>query len=185
MRRVTPREKKKEKRMHFLSLTLLLLLLLPLPAWSKEVHLFTIQRSKNANEVHYRLHVDAHCHLVSATPVEAVWHLVEESPAQTKVLTAVQQLAYGAVQQHVAENWVSFHLRPLAQRRIKATATYDPHTATCSPSVHTEINAQWATLERIYVHAEERLLRPKVLYIDVFGKSLEAPPQPVQERIHP
>jgi hypothetical protein len=105
-------EKKKAKRMHIIGLTLLTLLLLPLPAWSKAVHLFSIQRSKNANEVHYRLHVNDHCHLVSDTPVDAVWHLWADSPEKTTPLTAVEHLAYGAVQQHVAENWVSFHLRP-------------------------------------------------------------------------
>ena len=168
-----------------IGLTLLLLLLLPLSGWSSTVPLFVIQRSKNANEVQYRLHVDAHCRLVSATPVDAIWHLLAARPETTKPLTALDHLAYGAVQQTVAENWVSFHLRSLAQRRVQATAIYDPHTATCAPQVRTAINAQWAALERIYVHAEERLLRPKVLYIDLFGTSLETPLHPVQERIHP
>jgi hypothetical protein len=78
-----------------------------------------------------------------------------------------------------------FYLKPLEQRRVKATAIYDPHTATCASIVHTKINAQWAALERIYVQAEERLLSPKVLYIDVYGNSLDASPQPVHERITP
>jgi hypothetical protein len=175
----------KEKHMHILCITLLTLLILPLSVWSKDVHLFSIQRSKNANEVQYRLHVDDHCHIVSAQPVDAFWKLLQDSPEKTKPLTAFDHIAYGAVHQSVDENWVSFQLKSLEQRSVKATAIYDPHTGTCSPIVHTEINAQWAALHRIYVQAEERPLRPRVLYIDLFGKSLEANPKEVHERIHP
>ena len=72
-----------ETRMKPLSILLVTLLVFPLPAWSKDLLLFVIQRSKNANEVHY-LRVDAHCHLASATPVHALWKLLEGSPEQTK-----------------------------------------------------------------------------------------------------
>ena len=177
--------------MNIPSMILLLLLLLPLPAWSIDVPLFSIQRSKNANEVHYRLHVDAHCRIVSDQPVEVFWKLLAESPEKTEPLTELEHMVYGAAHQHVADNWVSFrlrsleHFRPLEQRRVKATASYDPHTAACAPIVQTEINTQWAALERIYVQADERRVRPKVLYIDVVGKSLEASPQVVTERIQP
>jgi len=177
--------------MNIIYMTLLTLLLLPLPAWSKEVHLFSIQRSKNGNEVQYRLHVDDHCQVVSEKPVEAFWRLLQEGPEKTEPLTEVEHIAYGVVHQKVDDNWVSFILRPLEffrpleQRSVKATAIYDPHTDTCASIVHTEINAQWASLDRIYVHAEERLVRPKVLYIDIFGKSLDSPPKQVRERIKP
>jgi len=63
--------------------------------------------------------------------------------------------------------------------------SYDPHTATCAPIVQTTINGQVAALERIYVQTEERLVRPKVLYIDVLGKSLASSPIQVKERIDP
>ena len=52
-------------------------------------------------------------------------------------------------------------------------------------SVQTAINGQVAALERMYVQAEERLVRPKVKYIDVYGKSLASRPTPVKERIDP
>jgi hypothetical protein len=177
--------------MHIIGITLLTLLLLPLPAWSTEVPLFAIQRSKNKNEVQYRLHVDDTCRIVSAEPVSAFWRLLQDSPEKTEPLTDVEHMVYGAAHQHVAENWVSFalrpleHFRPLEQRRVKATAIYDPDTATCAPIVQTEIQAQRAALERIYVQADERGVHPKVLHIDVFGKSLDASPKAVMERIRP
>jgi hypothetical protein len=77
------------------------------------------------------------------------------------------------------------HFRFLEQRRIHATVRYDPHTATCAPSVQTTINGQVAALERMYVQTKEGLGRPKVLYIDVVGKSLASSPTQVTERIEP
>jgi uncharacterized protein DUF4833 len=174
-----------------ISIVLLSLWLLPLPAWGADLPLFAIQRNKNANEVQYRLHVDDHCQIVADKPVDAVWKLLAESPEKTEPLTDLEQMVYGVTHQKVIENWVSFNLRSLEQfslldhRRVKATAIADPHTATCTPIVQTEIQAQWAALERIYVQAEERRVRPKILYIDVFGKSLDAPPKAVKERIRP
>ena len=177
--------------MHLIRMTLLTLLLLPLPGWSTDLNLFVIQRSKNTNEVQYQLHVNNRCQIVSATPVRAFWRLREVSPETTEPLTDLERMAYGVANQKVAENWVSFdlgfleHFRSLEQRSITATVSYNPHTATCAPIVQTTINGQVAALERIYVQTEERLVRPKVLYIDVFGKSLASSPIQVKERIDP
>jgi hypothetical protein len=181
----------KEKLMNITSMTLLTLLLLPLPGWSKDLNLFVIQRSKNTNEVQYQLHVNEHCQIVSDHPVDVFWQLREVSPEKTEPLSALEHMAYGVTNQQVAENRVSFdlgvleHFRALEQRRITATVRYDPSTATCTPSVQTAINGQVAALERIYVQAEERLVRPQVRYIDVYGTSLAARPTPVKERIDP
>jgi hypothetical protein len=181
----------KEKLMNIMGMTLLTLLLLQLPGWSKDINLFVIQRSKNTNEVQYQLRVNDRCQIVSAHPVSAFWQLREVSPETTEPLTDLERMAYGVANQKVAENWVSFdlgfleHFRSLEQRSITATVSYDPHTATCAPIVQTTINGQVAALERIYVQTEERLVRPKVLYIDVFGKSLASSPIQVKERIDP
>jgi Domain of unknown function (DUF4833) len=177
--------------MNLISMTLLTLLLLPLPGWSKDLNLFVIQRSKNTNEVQYHLHVNDRCQIVSDKPVGAFWKLREVSPETTEPLSDLEQMAYGVTNQKIAENWVSFdlgvleHFRALEQRRITATVSYDPHTATCTPNVQTTINGQVAALERIYVQADERLVRPKVVYIDIVGKSLESSPTHVKERIDP
>ena len=177
--------------MTIMSITLLTLLLLSLPGWSTDLTLFVIQRSKNTNEVQYQLHVNDRCHIVSDTPVSAVWHLREVSPETTAPLTDLEQMAYGVAHQQVTEHGVSFdlgvldHFRSLEQRRIHATVRYDPHTATCAPSVQTTINGQMAALERMYVQTKEGLGRPKVLYIDVVGTSLTSSPTQVTERIEP
>ena len=177
--------------MQRLALTLLTLLLLPLPGWSTNLYLFVIQRNKNTNEVQYELRVNDRCQIGTAYPVAAVWRLREISPEQTEALSDLEQMIYGATNQQITAHGVSFDLgvleyyRPLDLRRITATVHYDAKTATCTPSVQTTINGQVAALERVYVQADERLVRPKVRYIDVIGKSLASNPTPVVERIEP
>jgi len=177
--------------MNIISMTLLILLLLPLPGWSTDLNLFVIQRSKNTNEVQYQLHVNDRCQIVSDHPVDAFWQLREVSPEHTEPLSDLEHMAYGVTNQKVAEHWVSFdigvleHFRSLEQRNITVMVSYDPHTATCTSILQTTINGQVATLERIYVQTEEQLGRPKVMYIDVFGKSVASSPTPVKERIDP
>jgi len=177
--------------MNIISMTLLTLLLLPLSGWSKDLNLFVIQRSKNTNEVQYQLHVNDHCQIVSDKPVDAFWHLRAVSPEQTEPLSDLEHMAYGVTNQKVAENRVSFdlgvleHFRALEQRSITATVRYDPSTATCTLTVQTAINGQVAALERMYVQTDDRLVRPKVMYIDVYGTSLASSPTAVKERIDP
>ena len=133
--------------MNIIYTIVLTLLLLPLPAWSNELPLFFIQRNKNKNEVHYQLHVDDNCRIVSNKPVSAFWKLLQENPGKTKPLTGLAHLAYGVVHKQVDDNWVSFHLRPLKERIVKATATYNPVTQTCAPIVHIEIIKQRAAFK--------------------------------------
>ena len=174
-----------EPRMKPLSLILVTLLFFPLPAWSTDLLLFVIQRSKNANEVHYYLRVDDHCHLASDTPVHALWKLLEASPEHTKSLSVFDQLAYGIAQQTVTENGVSFSLKALETKRMKASATPTAPPGTCAPRVLTDIQGQEALLERVYVQTEEGFPKPKVVYIDIFGKSVDASHTPVTERLTP
>jgi hypothetical protein len=172
--------------MYIIGITMLtLVLLLPLPGWSIDVPLFVIQRSKNANEVQYHLRVDDHCQIVSDHPVRAVWNLREKRPETTEPLSALEQLAYGVLRQRVDENGVVFRLRALAEKPLKATATAQPETGTCVPSVHVEIADHMAALERVYVQTEEGGVRPKVTYIDLVGTRVEGSPIPVRERITP
>jgi hypothetical protein len=171
--------------MKMLGMLLLTLLLLPLCAWSKDLPLFVIQRSKNANEVHYYLRVDDRCRFASDTPVSAFWQLLEARPTKTASLSVFDQIAYGVEQQRVVNNEVSFSLKALEQKRIKASVSAPPQMGTCAAKAQTEIQGQWAVLERIFVQTEEGWLKPKVIYVDVFGKSLDASATPVQERMTP
>jgi hypothetical protein len=168
-----------------IAIPLLLLLILPLPGWGKDLSLFVIQRSKNRNEVQYHLRVDDRCQIAADNPIGAFWKLLEDSPEKTEPLSTFDRMAYGVERQTVEGNWVSFSLKALEHKRLKASAAPVAQTGTCAPVVQTEMNGHWAALERIYVHTEEGFLKPKVLYIDLFGKTLEATPRDVTERLMP
>src|SRR4029453_10535503 len=123
---------------------LLPLLLLPWPAWSADLPLFVIQRSKNTNEVHYFLRVDDRCRLASDTPVSAVWKLLAVSPDKTASLSVFDQLAYGVTQQDVADHKVSFSLKALEQKRLTARITGPPQIGPCAAQTQTDIQGQRA-----------------------------------------
>ena len=164
---------------------LLALFIMPLHSWGKALEMFFIQRSKNKNEVHYLLNVDENCQIVDNESVTGMWKMLEEGPNATKPLSAFDRMAYSAENKEVVGNWVQFNLKALEERLIKATTIYDPKTNKCSPMVQVKINGKWAILDHIYVSSEEGFLMPQVMYIDIFGKSLEATPQKVAERIKP
>jgi Domain of unknown function (DUF4833) len=164
---------------------LLILFVMPLHSWGKELGLFFIQRSKNKNEVHYRLNVDENCQIVTNEPVTGIWKMLEEGSDEMKSLSAFDNMAYSAENQKVIGNWVHFNLKALEERLIKVTTIYDPKTNKCSPMVQVKINGKWAMLDHIYVSSEEGFLMPRVVYIDIFGKSLDSTPQQVAERVKP
>src|SRR5919204_3992843 len=130
--------------------------------------------------------------LARGAPMASQWCQIPSfvparEPETTAPLSDLEHMVYGVTNQQVTEHGVSFdlgvldHFRPLEQRRITATVHYDPPSATCTPRVQTTIHGQVAALERIYVQADERLVRPKVRYIDVVGQSLASRPTHVVE----
>src|SRR2546430_14209401 len=135
--------------MNIISITLLIMLMLSLPGWSKDLNLFVMQHSKSNNEVQYQLHVNDHCQIVSDHPVDAFWHLREVSPESTASLSDLEHMVSGVTNQQVAEHGVSFdlgvleHFRALGQRRITATVSDDPHSATCTPASRPPLMGRW------------------------------------------
>jgi hypothetical protein len=175
----------KEDDMKTIYVCLLILFTVPLHSWGKELDLFFIQRSKNKNEVHYRLNVDENCQIIANEPVKGAWKMLEEGQDKTEPLSTFDRMAYSAENQEVVDNWVRFNLKALEERLIKATTIYDPKTNKCSPMAQVKINGKWARLDHIYVATEEGFLMPQVMYIDIFGKSLDSASKQVAERVKP
>jgi Domain of unknown function (DUF4833) len=164
---------------------LLILFIVPFHSFGKELDIFIIRRSKNKNEVHYQMHVDNNCQVVDNEPVAGIWKLLEEGPNKTKSLSMLDHLAYGAENQEIFGNWVYFNLKALGSKLIRSTAIFDSEGNMCWPIVQVKINGEWALLDYIFVSSKEGLLMPKVMYIDIFGKSLDSIPKQVTERIEP
>jgi len=79
---------------------------------------FHIDRSKNDNQVHYRIDLDQDCSPRGGEPVEPYW--LRRSPGRETVeaIKWYQRRAYGVAEQHVTGATVTLTLRALPDRQI-------------------------------------------------------------------
>lgn len=144
----------------------------------KVSHLFFIERSKNKNLVHYDIRLTENSRLSDARPVKAYWIL--ESGRREELNPIEKEYAYGIVhQEKLGEDKFRVILAGFKGVEIIVERMNDSFKAMVS------INGRESILERIYVKSEEsRTGLPKVLYIDLFGRTKETG-LPIRERIAP
>ncbi len=170
--------------MKFCAILLLLGTVILPPAWSSTVswnksdHLFVIERSKNKNCVEYVACVTENDDLQESGPVAVYWVL--ENGRQKDLSLIEKKYAYGIYSQEKLEkNRFKILLAALKDREIILEKVEGSFKAIV------RIDGKQSVLERIYVETKERLTGlPKVLYVDVFGRTKEAS-LPVRERIIP
>jgi hypothetical protein len=137
--------------------------------------LFFIQRSKNANEVHYDARVTKDGSLDARNPIDAYWLRKAEDGSRASI-TVFQKIAYGY---DVSAN-------PDGTHTMKLTAFKD------RPLKLVRVNGKWraqvaisgkqAYMNRLYIATDESGVMPKVLYVDVFGEEIDSG-KAVQEHI--
>jgi hypothetical protein len=146
--------------------------------WSKTDHLFVIERSKNKNCVEYVARVTENDDLQESSPVAVYWIL--ENGRQKDLSLIEKKYAYGIhSEEKLEKNRFKILLAALKDREIileKVGASF---------KAIANIDGQESILEKIYVKTKEGLIGlPKVLYVDVFGRTKETS-LPVKERIIP
>jgi len=125
--------------------------------------LFFIQRSKNANEVHYDARVNADGSLDAKNLVDGYW-LNKAEDGSRQAITIIQKIAYGW---SVEANGNGTHLL-----KLKAF----PDRALTLLRVGGRWRAQMAIagkpayMTRLYIATDESGAVPKVAYIDLFGE---------------
>jgi hypothetical protein len=162
---------------------LILLLLFPLCATAegplrKTDHLFSIERNKNGNSVHYDAVLKEDDDLADLDPVTVHWVLEN---GQLEELNLVQKkYAYGILsQERVEKNKFRIMLAAFKDLKIIVEKVDGNYKAVLP------INGVRSILDKIYVKAEESQVGfPKVTFIDVFGRALNTH-SPVTERILP
>jgi len=146
-------------------------------ACNKADALFKIERSKNGNVVQYDacLQEDG---ALDSDPVSAYWVL--EGGRQEDLNLLEKQSAYGIkLEQRIGRDKVQISLAALENRKLVVEKKDGKYKAVLS------IGGKESVLEKVFVKSDERSLgSPKVLYIDLFGRSL-ADDAPVQEHIVP
>jgi hypothetical protein len=137
--------------------------------------LFFIQRSKNANEVHYDAHVTRDGALDPNDPVEGYWLNKAEDGSRSGI-TLIQRVAYGYDVQATGNGTYALKLKAFSERPMWIVKNGTRWR------VETYISGQQAYMDRLYVATDESGVFPKVLYVDVFGVDM-ATGKPVTERI--
>ncbi len=137
-------------------------------------HLFCIERSKNKNLVQYDIRLTENSDLPES--ISVYWIL--ENGKREELNPIEREYAYGILrQERFDKDRLKLVVAGLKGLEIIVERMNDSFKATVS------INGRESILEKIYIKSEEKLTGlPKILYIDVFGRTKEMG-LPIKERI--
>ena len=146
----------------------LALLAAPAAAQIKTSPLFIIERSKNANVLHYDARLTADGKLDPKEPVIAYWVMLAEDGRREKLKWIEKKKAYGfAIKPDPSVKGYKMTLAAAPQQQI--TVKKEKGTV----RAEAVINGRPAVLEKMYINASDGLTGPKVQYIEVHGKDLQ------------
>jgi len=147
-------------------------------SWNKIDPLFFIERNKTKNLVRYDVQLLENNDLPDSNPVVVYWVLEN---GQKEDLSLIQRkYAYGIdSQEKPGRNRFRILLAALKERKIIVEKIGGFYKAIVF------ISGKPSVLEKVFVESEERLAGlPKVLYIDLFGRTQKTD-LPIKERIIP
>jgi hypothetical protein len=140
--------------------------------------LFIIQRSTNANEVHYDVQTGADGALAE-DPVVAYWVMKAKGGGREDLSFFERKLAYGfEVLPPDAGGEREMKLVAWEDRTIRLTQAKDGGKWRAG----TKIDGKDAYLTRLFIESDEGGLTPTVLYVDLFGEEVDGG-DPVTERV--
>jgi len=127
--------------------------------------LFLIQRSKNADEVHYDARINGDGALDPGGPVDGYFLNKNPNGSWTRAdLTVFQKMAYGWSTEPTGNGSYALKLRAFKERPmwvVKVNGKW---------RVQTTVAGHSAYLTKLYVATNESGIMPSVLYVDVFGE---------------
>ena len=147
-------------------------------SWNKSDPLFFIERNKNKNYVQYDVRLTKNNELHASNPVTAYWVL--ENGGQEELTLIERKYAYGIdSQEKLEQNKIRVLMVALKDREIIVEKINGSFRAVVF------INGKQSILEKVYIESKQRLTGlPKVLYIDLFGRT-KGKDSPLRERIIP
>ena len=144
------------------------LLAAPAAAQIKTSPLFIIERSKNANVVHYDAQLTADGKLDPQEPVTAYWVMLAEDGRREKLSWIEKKKAYGfTIKPDRSVKGYKMSLVAAPERQITVKKDKDAVRA------EVVIAGRPAALEKMHINASDGLTGPKVHYIEVYGKDLQ------------
>ncbi len=142
--------------------------LFPAAARPEVLPLFIIERSKNANVVHYDAQLDADGRLNPKEPVIAYWIMLAEDGRREELNWIEKKKAYGfdikpdASGDSYSLTVVSAPDRPITVKKAGKAARAE-----------LAIDGRPAVLEKMYINSTDGLTGPKVHYIELHGKDIK------------
>jgi hypothetical protein len=149
-------------------IAVLVLLVLPATAQIKTSPLFIIERSKNANVVHYDARLTADGELDPKVPVIAYWVMLAKDGRREKLSWIEKKKAYGFTIK-LDPSVKGYKMTLVAAPEKQITVKREKETV----RAEAVINGRPAVLEKLYINASDGLTGPKVQYIEVHGKDLQ------------
>src|SRR5690242_9963726 len=111
---------------------------------------FHIDRNKNRNQVHYGVHLDAHCQPLGDEPVYNYWLRREEDPPVVQPVKFFQQAAYGFQKQNVeSDGRIEVRLRALPDRQLVVRVA--SVSGSCKAETFMTIDGKQAYLDKVFV----------------------------------
>ena len=139
--------------------------------------LFTLARNKNANIVKYAARPSKDGRLAASNPIEAYWLMRAEDGRREELTWAERQLAYGFSVSQCTPEGCTLRLSACSDRAMQV------RLANGRIQAQLQIARQPATLQRIFVQADEGALLPSVRYVELTG--ITANGKRVAERVEP
>lgn len=137
--------------------------------------LFTLARNKNANVVKYAARANKDGRLAAANPIDAYWLMRAEDGRREELTWAERKLAYGFTVSDITPDGCTLRLSACSERVVHVRVNEGRIQAQLTIAKHP------ATLQRIFVQADEGLLMPSVRYVELSGVTANG--QRVSERI--
>lgn len=139
--------------------------------------LFIIQRSKNANEVHYEVQADSQGNL-DEEPVIAYWVLKAEGGGREDLGFFEKKMAYG-FDVGDPDSKGEREMKLVAWEDRKITLKKDENGKW---RAQTKIDGKEAYLTRLFIQVDESGITPSVVFIDIFGEEVDGG-DPVKEHV--
>jgi Domain of unknown function (DUF4833) len=141
--------------------------------------LFIIEKSTNANVVHYDAVITADGGLDPREPIIAYWVMAAEDGRREDLTSAERRKAFGFTIVH-GRDADSYHLRLVAQQQRDIYVSRRGNSVRAA----TVIAGRCAYLTKIYVKVHKLLALPKIEFIELIGSDI-ATGEPVCERVRP
>jgi len=145
----------------------------------KQATLFVIERSTNANVVHYDANIRADGQLDPRQPITAYWVMAAVDGHREELTPLEKTRAYGFTVEP-GQDSNSYRVRLVAQRRRDISIVRQ------GDAIRAEavIGGHRAWLQRMYVNTHKVLAVPTVKYVELFGIDV-ATGESVSERVLP